>query len=103
VLLSHTSDCVAFRSFVPTDVPAEMAYFGARDQQPAQVCRQAVQDADVYVVIAGVVGQDDQARRTCGRPAARCGPQRGGRSTGQLADRDNAYEQGIRGIKGVEY
>jgi hypothetical protein len=60
-------------------------------------------DADVYVVIAGVVGQDDQARRTCGRPAARCGPQRGGRSTGQLADRDNAYEQGIRGIKGVEY
>jgi len=114
VLLSHTLDCVAFRSFVrghcrssggqSGDVPAEMAYFGARDQQPAQVCRQAVQDADVYVVIAGVVEQDDQAREEPAEDLRRDAvPSGGGRSTGQLADRDNAYEQGIRRIKGDEY
>jgi hypothetical protein len=35
--------------FVVTD----MAYFAASDQRPADYCRQAVQEADVYVGIIG--------------------------------------------------
>jgi hypothetical protein len=35
------------------DAVCDMAYFSARDEQPAQVCRKAVLGADVYLTVVG--------------------------------------------------
>ena len=65
VFISHTSEFTKFpenKSFIDAaiaaviragDAPCDMGYFTARDQKPAEYCKEQVKKCDIYV---GVIG-----------------------------------------------
>ena len=65
IFISHTSEFTKFpekKSFIDAavaavnragHVPCDMGYFTARDEKPAEYCRELVRKCDVYV---GVIG-----------------------------------------------
>jgi hypothetical protein len=65
VFVSHTSDMALFpaeRSFVQAALdavgraglaPVDMRYFAARDDKPADYCRQRVRECEIYVAVVG--------------------------------------------------
>src|SRR5262249_5006035 len=66
VFVSHTSDMAVFpegRSFVRAALdgvvragmaPVDMGYFAARDEQPAEYCRERVRQCEVYLAVVGL-------------------------------------------------
>ena len=65
VFVSHTSDMAGFpehRPFVQAVLnavgrarmaPVDMRYFAARDERPADYCRQRVRECEIYIAVVG--------------------------------------------------
>ncbi|NGZ11578.1 MAG: DUF4062 domain-containing protein [Nitrospira sp. LK70] len=66
VFISHTSEFAKYpekRSFIDAaiaavnrvgSVPSDMGYFTARDEKPAEYCKQCVRECDVYIGVIGL-------------------------------------------------